>query len=140
MTWTYSGDPGTHAVAAVRYLVQDTDMTEQLAQDEEILWQLGQNPNVRLAAAEVAQQIALKFARQATVRRGDTAVEYGKRAEQYAAMAVRLKREASIRGGKPYAGGIAAADKQTQEQDTDRVAPAFTRRMHDEALTGPEDT
>lgn len=30
----------------------------------------------------------------------------------------------------PYVGGISIADKQTQEQDTDRVQPAFTRDLH----------
>jgi hypothetical protein len=129
MTWTYAG-PQAGNLGIVRYLVADTDPTEPLAMDEEILWQLSQQTNVRLAAAEVASQIALFFARQGTVRRGDTLVEYGQRAAQYAALATQLRREAALRVGVPYAGGISVDDKRAQAADTDRVRPAFTRALH----------
>ena len=40
--------------------------------------------------------------------------------------------------GGAYAGGISAADKDTQESDTDRVTPRFVRGMgRDESIPGP---
>lgn len=36
MTWSYSGDPSTSALDEVRFLIQDTDTTDQLLSNEEI--------------------------------------------------------------------------------------------------------
>lgn len=38
MTWTYSGDPGASALDEVRFLIQDTDTTDQLLSDEELAY------------------------------------------------------------------------------------------------------
>lgn len=100
-------------------------------QDEEITYALAQNPDVRLAAAEIADRIALKFARQANIAVGDTRVWYSDRAKQYQAMAKELRVQSTMRVAVPYAGGISESDKQTYEDDTDRVAPAFRRDLHD---------
>ena len=37
----------------------------------------------------------------------------------------------------PYAGGISVSDKETQEEDTDRVVPAFNRTLHTHPGTLP---
>jgi len=126
--WSYSS-PLADTKDQVRFLVQDTDSTAPLIQDEEIVWQLMEFPNVRRAAAEVASQIALKFARTPDIKDGDTTVSYSQRATQYAALARTLKREATLLAAVPYAGGISIADKQTGEADTDRVRPAFSREL-----------
>ena len=36
MTWTYSGNPGSSTRDEVRFLIQDTDTTDQLLSDEEL--------------------------------------------------------------------------------------------------------
>lgn len=38
----------------------------------------------------------------------------------------------------PYAGGLSRADKATRESNTDRVAPFFTRRLHEPVGVGSE--
>lgn len=130
MGWTYSG-PQSGNKDVVRYLVQDTSEHEPLITDEEILWVLRQFPNVRRAAAEVAGQIAMQFAKRPDIRDGDTAVSYSQRAKQYAELAAKLKRESTLLGAQPYAGGIDIGDKQTTEGDRSRVRPAFTRELFD---------
>ena len=42
MTWTYSGNPGASALDEVRFLIQDTDTTDQLLSNEEINYLLTQ--------------------------------------------------------------------------------------------------
>jgi hypothetical protein len=36
MTWTYSGNPGASTLDEVRFLIQDTDTTDQLLSNEEL--------------------------------------------------------------------------------------------------------
>jgi len=36
MTWTYSGNPGASALDEVRFLIQDTDVNDQLLSNEEL--------------------------------------------------------------------------------------------------------
>mgnify|MGYP003118570883 CR=1 FL=1 len=38
MTWTYSGDPDSTALDAIRFLIGDTDTNDQLLSNEEISW------------------------------------------------------------------------------------------------------
>lgn len=42
MTWTYTADPSTSTKDAVRFLIGDTDETNQVIQDEEIYFNLGE--------------------------------------------------------------------------------------------------
>ena len=123
----------------VRYLVQDTLIADQLMQDEEIAAALSMNPNPRMAAAEIADRIALQFARRVTTRVGDTQVNYSDRAQQYSALARKLRQDAALRGAMPYAGGISVAEKQTYAAASDRVQPAFTRTMDDERMSIRDD-
>lgn len=140
MAWTYSS-PFDSNKDTVRYLVADTDSDDQLATDEEILWQLTQFTDTRQAAIAVAQQIAVKFARYATVRSQDISVDWNARAMQYRQIAEDLKRQQQETWAQPYAGGISESDKEAVEEDTDRTLPAFTTRLHDRdtSVTTSED-
>lgn len=129
MSWHYAHPLGS-TKDQVRYLVGDTDPDDPLTSDEEIIWQLSENPDVRLAAVAVARQIATLFARYATVRTQDTQVDWNARATQYRLIAQDLERQSSERSAIPYAGGIHVSDKESVEADTDRVIPAFGRELH----------
>lgn len=51
MSWSYSGDPATSEVDALRFMLADTDMTSPIFQDEELQYlidQYGEDPD-RLA-------------------------------------------------------------------------------------------
>ena len=127
MSWTYSGNPADSDKDAVRFLVQDTDTTDQLVQDEEIAWALTQGGGVYTAAALVAGTIAAKFARMADKETvGKVSVSYTKRAEQYFLLEDELKQKAATQNVPlPYAGGISVSDVETVEDNTDRVEPSF---------------
>lgn len=135
MTWSYSHDPATSDKDAVRFLVGDTDSSEQLISDEEIQFALKEEPNVRRAAAFVARAIAAKFAREADRSVGDLRIAYSQRSRGFYDLADRLEADASRRTNvlraMPYAGGISVADKESVEDDTDRVRPSFAKGMHD---------
>lgn len=131
MTWTYSGNPSASTRDEVRFLVGDTDTADQLAQDEEIAYAVAQEANARAAAARVARAIAAKFARKADKSVGDLRISYKQQYDNYIALADELTRDAAIYGAMPYAGGISESDKDSVEDDSDRVNPSFKRGMHD---------
>ena len=126
MTWTYS-TALTAAKDKVRWYTQDTDTSDQLVQDEEITFALSEkNQNVLQTAALVAEVIARKFARQASlIKVGDTTEDYGRRAEFYWSLARDLRTRSTAVA--PFVGGISKDSKQTYEEDADRVLPLFTK-------------
>lgn len=134
MTWTYTGDPNDSARDAIRFLVGDTDSTDQLISDEEIAWVNSEvsgsaiaTTHLYRAAARTAHGIAAKFTRLADQQIGDLRVTMSQKATAARALALSLDEVAATDSSVPvpYAGGISDADKTRQEQDTDRVEPFF---------------
>lgn len=138
MTWTYGNTPGTATATerrdGVRWLVGDTDTTDQQTSDEEIAFALTQSSDdIYLAGSIVCRAIAAKYARLVDVSVDDTelTVDYSKRQEAYLKLAGKLERQ-SVRGpggsiavGIPVAGGISVSDVDSVEQNLDRPTPAF---------------
>lgn len=87
MTWTYSGNPASSDRDAVRFLVGDTDTTDQLITDEEIAYLLSVYSEAPNAAVGAARSIAAKFARfsdQArTVGNLSLSESFSQKSEQY---------------------------------------------------------
>jgi hypothetical protein len=86
-------------------------------------------------AAAAARSIAAKYAGSVNKRAGDVSISGGDKHKQYLALAATLDRQAAVAGlgaTSAYAGGISVSDKEAQEDDTDRVAPSFTRTLHDD--------
>lgn len=131
MTWTYGGDPSANDRDEVRFLVGDTDTTDQLVTDEEIAYSVSDEATNYNAAAKIARAIAAKFSRKVDKSVGDLKQAYSQRVKQYLELAERLEGEAVGRTAKAYAGGISKSDKETVEEDSDRVEPAFEIGMHD---------
>ena len=133
MTWSYDPAEST-AKDIIRGLVSDIDITDQLLANETIAAQLTRTPNVYWAAYYLAQRIARQLARLVTTKVGDTQVNYSDLAKHYALLSTDLRQTALFQGGggMPYAGGLSQAEKTTAAEDTDRVAPAFTRRTLDD--------
>ncbi|HHY37203.1 MAG: hypothetical protein LHW58_08380 [Candidatus Cloacimonetes bacterium] len=129
MVWSYSGDPAANPKDAVRFYLGDTDPDDPQLQDEEILFLVQKFAgNVYLAAADAARGLAGKYSRRADKAVGDLRLSFSQQAQHYWELAKRLQTEAGKRA-VPYAGGISKSDKKTQEEDTDRVRPAFKRGM-----------
>ena len=133
MSWSYSGDPRQSALDEVRFLIGDTDQSDQLLRDEEILYLLehcGQRTLV--AAYKAAEGLSSQFTRGVESKSvGDLRIDYGERAEKFRQLAHSLKRKALLLMATPYAGGISIADKRRRELDQDRVPPAVARGMDD---------
>lgn len=120
----------------VRFLIGDTDTTNQLAQNEEIEWVLREEHNVYMAAAAVAKAVARKLqnAGLEEIKAGETKIRFKRAADL-----ILLANELAIRGSNhqvPSAGGVFQADTDALNDDTSLrdKAPAFTRDLHD--LTG----
>lgn len=134
--WSYSGDPSSSELDAIRFLVGDTDAEDPLVANEEIAYALSAEGSVQKAAARIARAIAARFARTADKQVGDLRISYSQRAAQYGSIANRLEAQADRSDVRVYAGGIGIADKDAVAQDSDRVRPAFERGRFD---IGPSD-
>ena len=136
--WSY--DPGAIATSdlyKVRFLVGDTLAGDQQLTDPEIQFCVDSYTNVYLAAAEVARNLAAKYARQVNLVQGELQTNYSDRKKHYSELAKDLEARGSARGGVVlgiWAGGISVQDKIAQQQDPDRVRPQFQLRMWDNYL------
>lgn len=135
MTWTYGGDPSGNARDRVRFLVGDTDSTDQLLSDEEIAWLLSESPNHYIASANACDQIAAQFTRQISRRSQDENPETIDKMRSFQRLARQLRNQAARRSAVPFAGGISIAQKETEEDDTDRVKPKFTTDLQENPNT-----
>lgn len=129
MPFTYAGLPSTGTTAgrrdAVRLLLKDVTSGSALYQDAEIAFFLTHHGNnVFRAAATAARGLAARQAESKSV--GDLSLSgFGKTWREVAAEYDATADRQTVL----YAGGISISDKQSAEQDTDRVAPAFTRTV-----------
>lgn len=135
MTWTYDSEDLSFDLYKVRWLVGDTNTSDQLVTDEEIEFALTEQGSIYAAGAMVCDTIAAQFAREADQKEvGDLKLRYIKRGEEYTRLADRLRASVSTSGSgggvSIYAGGISVADKNVDEGNTDRVPPKFTRNLH----------
>jgi hypothetical protein len=134
MTWTYTGDPNDSARDAIRFLIGDTDSTDQLVTDEEIAWlntevsgSATSTTHLYRASARAANAIGAKFSRLADQQIGDLSVKMSQKATAAYALAASLNELAATDSSVPipYAGGISVSDKKARDEDTDRVMPFF---------------
>lgn len=132
MTWTYGGNPSTSDRDEVRYLVGDTDSTDELTSDEEIAYAIAEAGNNKLAAAMVAEAIAAKFARDVDVKNGPAQEWASQRYKHYHTKAAELRRRSNA-SVKPRFGGQSLSTKDTLNSSSDVPQPYFRRGMSDMA-------
>lgn len=140
MSWSYSGDPSASNSDNVRFLIGDTDITDQQLTNEEITAMLTAHGSVYPAAIACLEALVAKYARKVDKSMGDLSISYGRLADNYRSMLTDLRRRATIETCTPYAGGISISDKETDEEDSDRVAPTFSVGMHDSEPSNDEDS
>lgn len=140
MTWEYAA-PGTSDKDTVRFLIQDTDQTDQIVQDEEIQYVIDTWKDVHgtleYVAAVLADTIAARYAREASYSADGVSVSLGQVAQQYRelAIALRAQHNSLLVGGSPDVGGISPYEG---------LYPgirnfAFGTGMHDDLEAGPQD-
>ncbi|MBW2672586.1 MAG: hypothetical protein JRD89_04105 [Deltaproteobacteria bacterium] len=93
MTWSYDSTLPTDK-DKVRFHIGDTDQSDQLLQDEEISYLLGETTNVLLAASRAAKAIAARFSRQADKAVGDLRISLSQKAQAYMSLAADLEKRA----------------------------------------------
>lgn len=130
MTWTFTSTDLSADRDQIRTYVGDTDASDQLLSDEQIALALTDGGSVKAASAIAAEWIAAKFARKSDKTVGDLSIKYSQLSQQFTSLSSRL-RDGANREVLPYFGGISESTKQSREDDTDRVQPAFTVNMLD---------
>lgn len=100
MAWTYDGDPSANNRDKVRFLIGDTDSSNQLLQDAEITFLLDQwNTNAYVAAAHACAALAAKFAAKSDYSKsvGDLSIstQYGQQADRYKSLGAQLLAQAA---------------------------------------------
>tara|TARA_R100001086_G_scaffold16743_2_gene8189 strand:- start:18 stop:482 length:465 start_codon:yes stop_codon:yes gene_type:complete len=140
MSWSYDESAlATNTTAgrmnAVRFLVGDTDTTDQQVQDEEILFAIAQTgTNVYRAAAYVAKTLGAKFARKVNIEiDGQIRAEYSDLHKHYDNLSKVLEYQAKTSGAviSMEAGGRSKSEMETARSDTDRVSSGIRRDMFD---------
>ena len=137
MTWSYSGDPSASDLDEVRFLCGDTDTTDQLVTDEEVLYGLTKAPTADLAAAMMCDAISAKLTREADRSVGDVSIQLSQRAEAYAKLADRL-RSSGAAYALPVFGGITIAGNKAIDDDAGAMQPSFRIGQDDNPVIPPE--
>lgn len=134
MSFTYSSTDISTDLAKVRTLIWDTDSTDALLTDEQVNFFLAQDSNIYKAASNAAKAIAAKYAGNVDKIVDDMSLADSQKYKQYSDLASELLTKSKIHGGGGiYAGGISISDKDSVEDDTDRVLPAFELGQFDYA-------
>jgi hypothetical protein len=128
MTWTYASNFSLSR-DKVRWLVGDTDTNDQLVTDEEIAFALTEDSNVYTVAASVCESIAMKVGARLTVNANGSKIDADEQYKHWMDRASSLREKAVSSGVASFAGGLSIAGKDAVEDDTDRVAPSFTRSL-----------
>lgn len=135
MTWSYSGDPGASPLDELRFILGDTDTTDQQLSDEEVLFLLREHGgSVATAAVAACRRLIAKYTRCIDQKTGDIDLKFSSRLAQYNDLFSHLR--AGI-VPTPYAGGISVSDIETVREDTDRQGPIFALGMLDNPADEP---
>lgn len=127
MTWTYNAIGAASGNRdKVRFLIGDTDVVDQLLQDEEIELALTLGGGVQSAAAISCDSLAARFSRECDMTVGPLSRSAGQRATAYAERAKMLRvQQVALGGAEIFIGGISVSDKETLSADTNAVQPEF---------------
>lgn len=130
MSWTYSGNPGASKLDEVRFLIQDTDTTDQLLSNEEITYLLNQFANDAFGAAISAVTALIAQGSRVTEESktvGDLSlsIKSGARVQQWQTLLATLKAEQFRRDpGAPVYNlnaFVPTEDREPEDESTDFV-------------------
>lgn len=139
MTWSYSGNPASSNMDAVRFEMGDTDSSDPLVQNEEINYALSKESGIYSAAARCLEAIARRFAREADNSLGPMRITASQKSKAFAEEAAKLRKKATAYGS-PYAGGLSKAEDSTDAADADLKASTFSKGMMDNSSGSSKET
>lgn len=129
----YTDDPKNVPSDAVRFLIGDTNNASLQVTDNEIAYLLAEEGDVVMrAAARAAEGLVLAYTNLVTEKQvGPLRIRYESKVKYFTDLAQRLWGRSDAIDAEPFAGGISRSDKISRALDTDRVRPAFRRRMQE---------
>lgn len=139
MTWTYSGDPASSTRDAVRFLIGDTDTSDQLISNEEINYFVTEFANARRAASEAARAVAAKYARLMSRSIGGLSADFSAKYRQYLELADNLLTKEEMKPVALYISGYSKSAKEAVELDTDRESTFSRKGIMDNKRSYPSD-
>lgn len=134
--------PGSSDRSWVRLTIGDNSSANVELQDEEIDVLISDQGSKERAAIAAARALGARYARKVDKQVGRLRISTSQAAQAYFNLADKLEGQlAQMAGGAGgmYAGGISIADKEAEEADADRVAPAFARGQFDHVRVGSID-
>ena len=121
----------------VRRLIGDVNSTAGLFSDEEIEFFISEEANIYGAAAVACESLSAKFASGVSKTVGKLKINLQQKFDHYEKLSETFKTKSKTKGGiQLFAGGISQAQKDSEESNTDRVAPSFARDFMDFPGTG----
>lgn len=127
MTWTYSGNPANSQLDEVRFIIGDTDTTDQLLANEEINYMIAEYGSSLRTASECARAIAAKFARLMSRSIGGLSADFSAKYRQYLELAESLQNNEQTVPVSLYISGYTKSAKEAVELEEDRET-TFARK------------
>ena len=134
--WSYSEDPASSDMDAVRFKIGDTDSDDELLQNEEIEYTLAEfataTDPVQRASIACARALEAMFARQSTYRIGQVSQTLSKKSDQFRRLAESLEEELVKRTPAEITGQpVLSSVKQADRDDSELIQPHFRVGIHD---------
>lgn len=131
--WSYSGKPGSSEKDELRFLIGDTDPSNQQLDDCEVSYLLGKTGSVISAAICAVEGLMAIYARDFTGKFGSsTSSEIF---ANYKSLYKILKdKRANSASYVAFSGGRSISDKTSRDADTDRVRPVFTMQINENPM------
>ena len=127
----YDGDPGGSIEDEVRFLIGDTDTTDELFSDDEIDYLVAEHETAIRAAYHGSLALAAKYAGMQDIAVGSAREEYGSMAQRFTDLSKSLAARGGDAGintskvGPPYATGLTDDDNPLQSTKVDWYPKAF---------------
>lgn len=129
MTWSYSGNPASSSLNAVRFLVGDTDSADPIVTDEEINFAIGINSDVYAASVIVIKAIIAKYSRDVDSQIESVRVSSSQRVSHFTNLLNSYESvvQDSEGLGTPVVSGVSVSDMEDVDNDDDIPKPAFEK-------------
>lgn len=128
MLWAYDDTLPTDK-DKVRFYIADTDESRQLVSDPAIDAMISLYEDVFEASAALADGLAARFARVASITVDGLVIKGADRAEQYRILASNLRRQSALSAGGalgvPFVGGVSITEMEGVAANTDRAPNKF---------------
>lgn len=131
MSFSYSGDPENSKTDEVRFSLGDTQEADFVLSNEEINFLLKQNEDsINPTIIAACRKIKAHFAHLCDESVGRVKITFSQKYKQFELLLEELIESNTRMNVRPYAGGISVSDKETRENNQDRVKPAFRTDLH----------